>query len=47
MIEFPHYIIKMVKESDTCILAGELRFMMNVDCSTPVVFSTADKMQPF
>ena len=47
VLTFPAIHLKTVKGSDTYILEGVLRFTINVDCSTPIVFSTADKMQPF
>ena len=31
--------LKTVKRSDTYILEGVLRFTINVDCSTPIVFT--------
>lgn len=39
VLEFPTIHLKMMKKNDTYILAGVLRFMMNVDCSAPAVFS--------
>ncbi|MDE7446641.1 MAG: hypothetical protein K2N15_13225 [Lachnospiraceae bacterium] len=33
-----HNTFKNGKKSDAYILAGVLRFMMNVDCSAPAVF---------
>lgn len=35
VLESPAIHLKTVKESDTYILAGVLRFTMNVDCSAP------------
>ena len=43
MPEILHNTLKNGKESDTYILAGVLRFMINMDCSAPAVLSTADK----
>ncbi|MDE6601073.1 MAG: hypothetical protein K2K90_02690 [Lachnospiraceae bacterium] len=38
VLESPAIHLKTVKESDTYILAGVLRFTMNVDCSALAVF---------
>lgn len=38
-VEFPAIHEKIIKESDTYILAGVLLFTMNVDCSAPAVFT--------
>ena len=37
-LECPAIHLKTVKEGDTYILVGVLRFMMNADCSAHAVF---------
>ena len=38
VLEFPHNTFKNGKKSETYILAGVMRFTMNVDCSAPAFF---------